>query len=195
MNKNYELTTGVELLDNPDTLEELALQIRTASSDAQRYANKATEGALIAGRLLIEAKPQVPHGEWENWVTVNCDVAPRTARAYMQLSKNLDSFDSPNRQRVAVLPLREAMKAITTDPAPTPRPKFNDIRAAKRTDADRAASIFSKAELALKASKKQIGEGVTVKGSQVNDLRKKLNAVLAELDALDATTTKGANHG
>ena len=195
MNKNYELTTGVELLDNPDTLEELAIQIRTASSDAQRYAKKATEGALIAGRLLIEAKPQVPHGEWENWVTVNCDVAPRTARAYMQLSKNLDSFDSPKRQRVAVLPLREAMKAITTDPAPTPRPKFNDIRAAKRTDADRAASIFSKAELALKASKKQIGEGVTVKGSQVNDLRKKLNAVLAELDALDATTTKGANHG
>jgi hypothetical protein len=194
MNKNYELTTDVEVLDKPDTLEELALQIRTASADAQRYANEATQGALIAGRLLIEAKSQVLHGEWENWVAVNCDVAPRTARAYMQLSKKLDSLDSQSRLRVADLPFREAIKAITTDPAPPPRPKFNNIRAAKRTDAQRAASIFSKAELALKSSKKRFESGLTVKGQQVADLRKKLNAVLAELDALD-TTTEGANHG
>ena len=189
--KTYELSTGMELLHKPNSLEELALQIRTASSEAMRHANEATEGALIAGRLLIEAKSRVKHGEWDAWVTANCEVAIRTAQAYMRLAKSVPQLDDSNTQRVALLPLCEALKAIATDPAAPPKPRYSNIRATKRTDAEKTVSVFGKAELALKASKKLIGMCLIVKGTQVSDLRKKLNDVLAELDALEETKSEG----
>ena len=185
--KTYELSTGMELLDKPDSLDELALQIRTASSEALRHANEATDGALISGRLLIEAKSQVKHGEWDSWVTVNCKLAPRTARAYMQLSRNVELLDLRNRQRVAILPIREAMKAISTEPTAPQKKAGTSVRAKKRTDAEKAVAIFSKAELALKASKKLIGMSLTVKSRQVTDLRQKLNEVLAKLNELEVS--------
>lgn len=191
MSKTYELSTGMELLDKPDSLDDLALQIRVASGEAMRHANEATEGALIAGKLLIEAKGQIGHGAWESWVTANCGVALRTAQAYMRLSKSVQQLDAPNTQRVALLPLREAMRAIATDPTAPPKSTYTSIRAAKRTDADKAVAAFQRAVTALNASKKLIGLTLTVKGRQVADLRKKLNDVLAELDSLEAQAAEG----
>ncbi len=184
MSKTYELSTGMELLDKPDRLDGLALQIRVASCEAMRHANEATEGALIAGKLLIEAKAQIGHGDWENWVTANCGVALRTAQAYMRLSKSVQQLDTPNTQRVALLPLREALKAIATDP--TAPPKRPSIRTHTRNERERVEAVLGKAEAALKSTKRLIGFDQTVKGKDVDALRTKLNAVLAELDSLEA---------
>jgi len=86
--------------------------------------------------------------------------------------------------------LRQALKAITTDP--TPPPHYSNIRANKRTDAERAVSVFSKAQASLKATQKLIGFHMEVKWAQVNNLRQKLLAVLAELDALQVEKTEEA---
>lgn len=50
-------------------------------------ARTAVEHAHKAGQLLIEAKKDVSHGQWGEWVKINCQFSERTARKYMQLSK------------------------------------------------------------------------------------------------------------
>ncbi len=182
--KNYELSIGMELLDKPDNLDDLASRIRIASSEAMRHANEATEGALISGKLLLEAKAQIDHGAWEKWVTVNCAVALRTAQAYMRLAKSVQQLDAPNTQRVALLPLREALKAIATDPTAPPKPAYRSTYNPKLSDRQKTEALFGKAVSALKASTRLVSLGL--KKKQVSDLRKKLNDVLAELDSMEA---------
>lgn len=187
----YDASTGMELLDKPESLDTLAILIKDAADHTMRSAANATEGALIVGKMLIQAKAQVKHGEWDTWVTENCSMAIRTASAYMRLAKSVPQLEDSNRQRVTDLPLREAMRAIATDPTAPPKSTYTSIRAAKRTDADKAVAAFQRAVTALNASKKLIGLTLTVKGRQVADLRKKLNDVLAELDSLEAQAAEG----
>lgn len=191
--KTYELSTGLALIDKPDDLDKLAMRIKDTAQNTMRHATSATESALIVGKMLMEAKAQVKHGEWDGWVTAHCDMAIRTAQAYMRLAKTVPQFDASNTQRVALLPLRQAMRAIATDPTAPPKQTPTNISAAKGTDAEKAVAVFEKAEAALKASKKLISQGLSVNGGQVDDLRKKLNEVLAELDSLEAQiSTEGA---
>jgi hypothetical protein len=53
---------------------------------AMKSANEALTHAVKAGQLLIEAKAQVQHGEWESWFTDNLSFSLRTAQKYMQLA-------------------------------------------------------------------------------------------------------------
>ena len=190
--KTYELSTGMELLDKPDSLEELVLKIRDVSLEAMQHARKATEAALITGGLLIEAKAQVQHGQWDEWVVEHCWVAASTARAYMSFAKKFQQLDLSNRQRVIDLPLREAVRAIATDPAAPPKPRYKSTYRPQRSDREKTESTFDKAVSVLKASKKLIGVGM--KEREVKALREKLNNVIAELDRLEsvAETEGGA---
>ncbi|MFZ4539369.1 DUF3102 domain-containing protein [Propionivibrio sp.] len=192
--KTYELSTGMELLDEPDVpsvLSNLSARIKIYARMAERSVQTAAAAAVTTGNLLIEAKAKLKHGEWEIWVTENCQLAVSTARAYMRLSKKIQQLDDSNRQRVSDLPLREALKAITTDPTAPPKPAYSRYRE-NRTDSERASSIFGKAESSLKAVKKLIGYQLPVKRQQLDGLRKKLNDALVELDALDAQAAADA---
>lgn len=61
----------ISLLDN------LAVQARTCVLSARM-------NLLQLGRVLTEAKPLVPHGEWEAWVKANAEMSVRAAQSYMQ---------------------------------------------------------------------------------------------------------------
>jgi hypothetical protein len=70
---------------------------------------QAVEHAIAAGELLIKAKKQVKHGEWQTWLMANCaDIAERTVQAYMQLAR----APLEKRNAVALLPLREALASL-----------------------------------------------------------------------------------
>ncbi len=58
-------------------LDNLAMQAKT-------YIQNARMNLLQLGRVLAEAKPIVPHGEWENWVKTNTSMSKRAAEQYMQ---------------------------------------------------------------------------------------------------------------
>lgn len=58
-------------------LDNLAMQAKT-------YIQNARMNLLQIGRVLAEAKPLVPHGEWENWVKTNTSMSKRAAEQYMQ---------------------------------------------------------------------------------------------------------------
>ena len=89
-------------------LPALAAAIVREHDLAHKAANVAMAHALRCGELLKEAQAKLPHGKWERWLKQNTKIAPRTARAYMQIA----ALDPANRQRVAELPLREALKAV-----------------------------------------------------------------------------------
>jgi Protein of unknown function (DUF3102) len=109
-------------------LADLAGRINDEHRLAEQHARSAVEHALKCGELLIEAKGKVQHGEWLPWLKANCAVSERTAQAYMRLAHEIPKLDPGKAQRVADLPLREALKALSAPlgaDAPTP----SDLRA------------------------------------------------------------------
>lgn len=59
------------------TLDNLAMQ-------AQMFIQNARMNLLQLGRVFTEAKPLVPHGEWEHWIKANTSLSKRSAEQYMQ---------------------------------------------------------------------------------------------------------------
>ena len=68
-------------------LTDLSARIRQASDRAKVASLEAAEQYLEAGRLLIEAKSECPHGDWLPFL-VNCEVSERQAQRLMQLARS-----------------------------------------------------------------------------------------------------------
>ena len=84
------------LTEQTGSLSSLAEQINHEHQQAEDSAKKAISHALAAGRLLVEAKSQVKHGEWLPWLKANCDVSDRQAQRYMKLADNWQAIESKN---------------------------------------------------------------------------------------------------
>ena len=69
--------------------------------------------ALNAGDLLLKAKKKVAHGGWLDWLKENCHFSERTAQGYMRLSRELPQLEDSKAQRVADLPLRDALVLLS----------------------------------------------------------------------------------
>lgn len=179
---------AIILAPGQETPAELGERIRMRVRMAENHLKKALEYALEIGGLLNEAKPQIKHGEWQDWLTAHCDLAPRTASAYMRLAKAYPALSQAERQRVADLPVREAVKAISTDPAAPPADKTAPARRLNSAD-DRARvkGVFAKARNKLTATMRVIDYGMPIKGSDVAALRKQLESVLEQLTELQKT--------
>ena len=109
----------------PVTPEEFAGLINTAHRAAADAAQSALLHAREAGRLLVEAKAAVGHGKWTGWLRDNVEFSERTARGYMHIAERWPELE--NRQRVADLSLRSALKLLAeptnqTPPAYLPEP-------------------------------------------------------------------------
>lgn len=65
----------------------LASEINQFHELACRRAGEAIEHAKQAGRLLLEAKGALKHGEWLPWLEQNILVSPRQAQRYMQVAQ------------------------------------------------------------------------------------------------------------
>jgi Protein of unknown function (DUF3102) len=68
-----------------DGLAERINALHDASLSAMR---QSFEHAAEAGRLLIEAKAMVGHGEWAGWLAANTQISERTARRWMRFAKH-----------------------------------------------------------------------------------------------------------
>lgn len=102
----------------PRDLDSLATQINDEHRRCESDLQSALQHAINAGQLLIEAKAGVEHGQWLPWLKDNCQCSARTAQAYVRLAKHLPELES-NAQRVAHLPVREALALLGT-PQPLP---------------------------------------------------------------------------
>jgi hypothetical protein len=70
------------------TLEELTAAIRKGHSEVETALLTAVVRAIETGKSLIAAKKQVGHGNFENYVSIECRFTVRTAQNYMRLAKH-----------------------------------------------------------------------------------------------------------
>lgn len=164
-----------------DDLAPLAEQINIHIQQAESAARDAVTAALAAGELLNRAKAKVAHGEWEAWVMSHCTVAPRTARAYMSLAKRVPLLTGAERQRVADLPLREAIAAVATTPETPPRIKRIkfDIGVASRLH-DRLKSNSN----SLNSLARSVLSG-RVDAKRLRTMRERLLETIAVIDSME----------
>lgn len=127
------MTTARPTSEHGSELAELASRIRTEHQLCQSAFRGGLAHALEAGKLLLEAKGQCPHGEWGRWLREHCRIPERTAQAYMRVARGLAAGDP---QRVADLSLRGALKQLAA-----PRPEDSD--------ASREDDLWSQAEALL----------------------------------------------
>ena len=151
--------------------------------------------ALEAGTLLLKAKKLVSHGQWEGWLSSNCEVAPRTAQAYMRLAKSVPLLEESKAQRVADLPIREAIRAIATGPAKPLQSRHPNVFLAKRDDADRAVSALRKGATALRNAARSVDFARGIKSAQIVSLRKKLTDALEAIDRMEADSAQSKQIG
>lgn len=107
---------------------DLIRQINEAHSNCERAAQSAVGHAVRCGELLLQAKAAVPHGEWLVWLAENTQVNERTAQLYMRLARELPKLDPSKAQRVADLPLREALRLIAGPHVPSDADLFQACR-------------------------------------------------------------------
>ena len=97
-------------------LRHLAAAINREHAAAIEAARTAVEHAVRCGQLLIKAKSDLGHGEWLPWLKGNCSaISERTAQAYMRLAREIPRLDPAKAQRVADLPLRQALAAVADE--------------------------------------------------------------------------------
>ena len=169
----------------PTCLATLAAGINRCIREAETAARTAVELAIEAGQQLNAAKEHVPHGQWESWLAENVEAAPRTAQAYMRLARQVPLLPAEEAQRVADLPLREAMRAIATPPAAPATPRSPDVRVRKLEDRDRIKQAFGKSATKIRQVARLAEQGVTIKPREIESARRALQQALAQLEDLE----------
>jgi hypothetical protein len=168
-----------------------AVDINSALLEAERHARQVVAMAIRAGTMLVEAKGRVGHGNWEAWLSDNITaVKPRTAQAYMRLATKFRQLPDPEAQRVADLPLRDAIKAIAT-PAVTPPRASRDLPGRPRADVDGDAAALDACRAALNVATRGIS-GSPVKREDVQRARDQLGVAIEVLDKLLLTVADAA---
>lgn len=163
----------------------LAQAINDKVSEAENNARGAMQCALEAGELLLKAKAQIPHGQWESWLIQNCTVAPRTARSYMSLATRFPALPEAERQRVADLPLRDVVRAISTNPEQPPKAK-GLAHIVRREDREISGAKFKKAAAVAREAAKFISLGVGLNAKKTEALKKSLQDAIAEIEKLQS---------
>ncbi len=135
----------------PKALDDLARRINEAHTVALGSARTAIEHAIECGRLLIEAKDQVEHGEWRKWVETNTTVSHRTAQLWMRYAENSEILLT-NTQSIALLTFAEADKLIAAQNAKeVPKPATPKKEQQQKAQVQAALDAYDR----LKASGKE----------------------------------------
>jgi hypothetical protein len=66
----------------------LAEHINYQNAEWEKHQRKAIEHSVACGKALIEAKQQVGHGAWLDWMIDNLDFSPRKAQRHMRIARN-----------------------------------------------------------------------------------------------------------
>jgi hypothetical protein len=114
MDASSALTPRAEILP-PSS--DLATRINAAHEEVKKALWRGAEHAIEAGRLLLQAKATVRHGNWIEWVGANCRFSERTAQLYMRLAQDAPSLEAKT-QRIADLTVTDAIKLLEPLKAP-----------------------------------------------------------------------------
>lgn len=81
--------------------------LETIENEINFYKQQTAIGMIEIGRRLIEAKEQVFHGEWEEWLETKVDFSKSTAKNFMRVAREF-----PNRQAIIDLGQTKIFKLL-----------------------------------------------------------------------------------
>ncbi len=76
------------LVTTSNSLADLAARINAEHQAATQSFKSGLQSAIAAGKLLLEAKAQLKHGQWLPWLEHNCKFPARTATHYMRFARS-----------------------------------------------------------------------------------------------------------
>lgn len=77
-------------------MNEIQRPIEVIETEINFYKNQTATGIIEIGKRLIEAKAQLPHGEWGKWLEEKVEFSQRTANQFMKVASEF-----PNSQALA----------------------------------------------------------------------------------------------
>lgn len=89
----------------------LAAEIRAEHQHAQLAFRTAVEHGVRCGKLLEQAKGDVPHGQWLPWLDAEFPGSRRTAQGYMRLARHAEDA-----QALAHLGIEGALRQLAAPP-------------------------------------------------------------------------------
>jgi DNA-binding Xre family transcriptional regulator len=92
-------------------LDDLAQRINEEHRKVEVAMGNALKHARRAGKLLVEAKEGMPHGEWLGWLEANFEGSERVAQMYMRVHSHWAEIEA-NTKSVSDLTLTGALRAI-----------------------------------------------------------------------------------
>ena len=93
------------------SFDDLTVRIRDAHLSVVSAINSATDNAVTAGKLLIEAKKQTPHGQWGEFLK-RCDVGERQSQRYMKLAELVEA-NPTSKSDLTDLSIEQAIKRLS----------------------------------------------------------------------------------
>jgi hypothetical protein len=120
------ITTEPERLGRV-ALQDLAGAINREHAAAAAAAETAVGHALNAGRLLLQVKAHLAHGEFLPWLRASCAVKQRQARQYMRLAKGWATLETKTAPG-ADLTIKGALRLLDDRPSETPTPKTGEAQ-------------------------------------------------------------------
>ena len=110
--------TTISPPDQPASLPvpaDLVEPINRLHRAVETTAHKTVEHAMECDRLLLQAKSQLHHGEWAEWLKKNFHGSKRTAQTYMRVAREVPKLKDAKAQRVAHLTLQQAVAAVASN--------------------------------------------------------------------------------
>lgn len=102
---------------NQRSLEVILAEIRQEHEAVVTTFRKGLQHAKRVGELLNEAKAQVDHGDWTEWVKQNCLFSKRTAENYQRIAKHWSEIEAKSQSIVdfdSDLTINRALDLIAT---------------------------------------------------------------------------------
>ena len=95
----------------PTDLATLANEINDLHERATEAARTAVEHARECGEILNQAKDQIGHGGFLDWLEANCRVKPRQALKFMKLAREWPTIEGKCASN-AHLPIEKALRLL-----------------------------------------------------------------------------------
>ena len=100
-----------------DRLDAIAIEIKRAHADFTSALKRSFERAASAGKMLIEAKGLVSHGQWLPWLEAHAEISERTARRYMRIARG-EAILKAKSDNLADLTMEMAVRLLDEDGHP-----------------------------------------------------------------------------
>lgn len=172
------------------TLKQLAIRINFNVEQGDLHVKHACFYYLEAGRQLIQAKAQVPYGEWGQWLKENCTVTPQSAATYMKLAARYSDLNTCLKVDVLTISQAREMLALPADETE----KFIEAKAAEGTPVeDMTVKQLREEVQKWKSKAEDTASVVSDKERRISQMALDFNRVSKERSQLQSDLDKAQN--